>query len=303
MKKRKTVLVVCLALFSLFVFSCRQKPVNTGPKTGKSFLWQLDTAAGKSYLLGSIHALKKEMYPLAPNIEAAFDNTDVLVVEADLSGDKLLEVGALLMKKGAYIGKETLKDNISEKTYNLTKEELKKFGMDIAQFRKSKPWFLAMTILSLEIMKAGFNTNYGIDKYFLDRAAAQKKEILELEGAGFQIELLDSFSPRESDYFLFATLQDTANFKEELESMVAAWSKGDVALMNKLTNKNIEQYPELAGIYKRLMDDRNEKMIEKLLTFFSAKKTYLIVVGAAHMVGKKGLVRLLKKKGFKLKQI
>ena len=51
---------------------------------------------------------------------------------------------------------------------------------DKESFNKFKPWFLAMTIISLEFVKLGYDPNFGVDKYFMDKAAG-KKEILELE--------------------------------------------------------------------------------------------------------------------------
>lgn len=299
LKKRKRILLtVLLSWFFLIGLVGQEKST----KTGKSFIWEIRTKAGNSYLLGSLHVLKKESYPLQPAIEDAFTNTTSLVVEANLSQDKMMEVAALAFKKGVYAGDETLKDNLSEKTYNLAKQRLAEKGMDIELFEKTKPWMLAITIAGMEIMKLGFDPNYGIDKYFLDRASG-KKEILELEGVDFQVNLLDSFSAEESDKFLFSTLQETGDYREELDKMVAAWEKGDAALMADLVDKSTREFPELKDLNKRLIDDRNHTMLEKILSFFKEEKTYLVVVGAGHLVGKTGLVQLLKDKGFTLKQL
>lgn len=299
LKRRKGILIAVLPvlLSLLFLHSQGKEP---GP--GKSFIWEIETQAGKSYVLGSVHMLKKEHYPLKPAIEAAFINTDALAVEANLSQDKMMEVAALALKKGTYTGEETLKDNISEKTYNLTKKRLKEKGMNIENFEKFKPWMLAITLTSFEIMKMGFDPNYGIDKHFLDRASG-KKEILELEGALFQVNMLDGFSKKDAENFLFSTLQETENYKEELDGMIAAWENGDAAGLEKLVKKDIQDYPELKAINKKMLDDRNDKMVEKIVSYFKENKTYLIIVGAAHLVGEKGLVKQLQDKGYSLKQL
>jgi uncharacterized protein YbaP (TraB family) len=299
LKKRKGILIVLLAvLLSLMFLHSREK----GPEPGKSFIWEIQTKAGKSYVLGSVHALKKEHYPLKPAVEAAFTNTDILVVEANLSQDKIMEVAMLALKKGIYTGEETLKNNVSAKTYSQAKKILKEKNLDIENFEKFKPWMLALTLTSMEITKMGFDPNYGIDKYFLDRASG-KREILELEGALFQVNMLDGFSKEEAENFLFSALQEAKNFKEELDGLTAAWEKGDAVQLEKLVNKDILDYPELKEVNRRLLDDRNDKMMEKILSYFEQKKTYLIVVGAAHLVGEKGLVKQLHDKGFLLKQL
>lgn len=269
---------------------------------GKSFLWEIQADASKSYILGSVHLLKKEMYPLKAAVEKAFTDSDVLVVEADVSADKMMDVAALTMKKGFYAGEETLKDNISANTYNLVKDWLKKNNMDIEGFHKFKPWMLALTITSMELVKMGFDPNYGIDKYFLEKAAG-KKEIRELEGIQFQLNLFDGLTKEENDQFLFASLQEISGPKEEFDRMIEVWLKGDADLMEDLVTKNIQKFPKLKNLYQKLTDDRNVKMLEKILSFLDQDKSYLIVVGAAHLVGKKGIIQLLRDRGFSLKQL
>ncbi|MCI0470534.1 MAG: TraB/GumN family protein [Candidatus Aminicenantes bacterium] len=298
MKRRQILAAVLFTWFSLVIsFGLAQ-----AEETGKSFTWEIETVGGKSYILGSVHALKKEHYPLKQAIERAFTNSTVLVVEANISEGKIMEAAELAMKKGSYGENETLKDNLSEKTYNLAKQRLLEKGLDIDNFSKIKPWMLALTITSMEIMQLGFDPNYGIDKYFMDRAAG-KKEILELEGAAFQVNLLDGLSPDESDKFLFITLQETEDYQAELDKMVAAWKNGDAEMMERLVNKSMQDLPGMEGLFKKMNDDRNVQMLDKILTFFKEKKSCLIVVGAAHLVGEKGLLQMLKNKGFILKQL
>lgn len=272
------------------------------PGFGKSFLWEVQGAGGKSYLLGSIHLLKKEMYPLKPEIEAAFANTGALVVEADISPGKMAELTALTLKMGLYQGDDSLKANVSAKTYNLVADWLKKNGMDIAGFAKFKPWMLALTITSMAFLKQGFDPNYGIDKYFMGQAEG-KKDILELEGIAFQINLFEGLNERENDLFLFSSLEDVSDSEEESGRMVNAWSEGDAPGMERFVTENIRKYPELKGLFQKLTDERNRRMVEKILSFLQEKRTFLVIVGAAHLVGEQGLVRLLEAKGYTLKQL
>ena len=276
--------------------------LEKGPDPGKSFIWEVQTQAGKSYILGSVHMLKKEHYPLKPAIESAYMNTDVLVVEANLSQDKMMEVSLLALKKGTYTGEDRLKNNVSEKAYNLTKKRLKEKGLNIENFEKFKPWMLALTLTSLELTRMGLDPNYGIDKHFLDRASG-KKEILELEGALFQVNMLDGFSKEDAEQFLISTLEETESLKVELDGMLSAWEKGDAAGLEKLVKKEFQENPGLEAINKKMLDDRNDKMVEKILSYFKENKTYLVIVGAAHLIGEKGLVKQLQDKGYSLKQL
>ena len=296
--KRNLIAFFLIVLFPFAIFCSKQ----IDSKNGKTFLWQIQSNTNTSYILGSIHFLKKNIYPLNKKIENAFEESDVLVVEANLSIDKIAEATLLIMQRGMFQGHRTLKKAILKKTYVLAEKKLKEYGMDISNLQKFKPWLLAMTITSFELMKLGLDPNFGIDKYFLDKAL-KKKEILELESVELQINLLDSFSAEQQDKFLFYTLKETSKPGKDIENIVNAWSEGNAFEMEKEVYENINKFPELRYVYKKLIDDRNEKMVEKIESFLKTNKKFFIVVGAGHLVGKNGIIQLLKNKGFKLNQI
>lgn len=298
-KTWKTFLIVPFIICVSLVLIHGQEKKND---TGKSFLWEIEGTAGKSYLLGSIHLLKKEHYPLKKAVEDAFEQSDVLAVEADVSGDKLMSQGMVLLQKGMYTGEETLEGNISPKTYQRAVKKLKELGMDIGGFKKFKPWLLAMTIAQMELVKLGFSPEYGIEMYFLGKASG-KKEIAELEGIEFQVKLFDGLSKAESEGFLLANIMEADMMGKELDNMIDAWFTGDTKTLRRLLTENIQKTPGLDNLYKKLLDHRNEGMVKTIINYLKSDKTYFIVAGAAHMVGKKGIVQLLEDKGIKTKQL
>jgi uncharacterized protein YbaP (TraB family) len=85
--------------------------------------------------------------------------------------------------------------------------------------------------------------------------------------------------------------------------MVSAWAKGNVSKIEELLTKSVNKYKELSHIYQRLVDERNFQMVDKIVSYINSNKIYFIVVGAAHLVGENGIVRLLINKGFQLKQM
>jgi uncharacterized protein YbaP (TraB family) len=88
----------------------------------KNFLWEVRSGTTTVYVLGSIHFLKQEMYPLDGIIEDAFDNSDILVMEADISDIGNLDVQTLLGRV-LYLGDETLEDHISADAYDTVKRK------------------------------------------------------------------------------------------------------------------------------------------------------------------------------------
>lgn len=268
----------------------------------KNFFWKVEGKGGDSYLLGSIHALKKDMYPLPPVIEDAFAQCDGICVEADISGQNLAKQGMAMLQKAMYTGEETLQQNVSPKTFGLAAKKFKALGMDISGFNKFKPWMAAMTITALEMSRLGFDMNIGIDKHFLDKAVG-KKEIVSLEGIDFQINLLESFSKEEQESFLLASVLEEDKALEEVNAMVEAWVNGDAEQMNIIVNKTVDNTPGYELVNKKMLDDRNVGMVKGIIPCLESGKRYFVVVGAAHMVGKIGIVQLLKDKGYKVTQL
>jgi len=279
-----------------------QSMLYSQENTGKSFLWAIQSKQGNSYLLGSVHLLKKEHYPLKKVIEDSFEQSDVLVLEVDLSGDNLLKAGMYMLQKGKYQGEETLKDNISEKTYQLLKDKAKSMEMNFEWLMGWKPWMAAFNILERKLMNLGYNPMHGIDMYFLNKSQG-KKEIQGLETIEFQVGLFENFSKEESEKFLLSTIMEADQLEKEMDQMITAWSTGDVETMEKTSTESIREYPELEAFYKRLNDDRNVRMVEEIITRLKTGKKYFIVVGAIHMIGKNGIVQLLKNKGYEVNQL
>ncbi|MCP5050615.1 MAG: TraB/GumN family protein [bacterium] len=270
---------------------------------GKSFLWKVESGSDTAYLLGSIHMMKKEHYPLKSTIENAFNQCDILGVEINMSGPKAMVAGFRLLEKGSYTGDETLEDNISRETFRLLQKKLEKSALDYGTVKKMKAWMVATLFLQLEMIKMGFDSAYGIDMYFLNKANAGKKQIVELESIEFQISMFSNFSKEDSEQYLRSTLLDTDQLKNQMDQVVNAWMKGDVPALEAFLTDNVKKYPELEKIYKKINDDRNVGMTDKVISYLRSGKRHFVVVGAAHMVGPKGIVQLLKNKGYTVTQL
>jgi uncharacterized protein YbaP (TraB family) len=137
----------------------------------------------------------------------------------------------------------------------------------------------------------------------MGKAATGKKEILELEGIEFQLKLFESFSKEETEKFLLSTVLEADQIGKEMDKMIQAWLDGDTGVMEQLMTEDVKQFPELKDFYNRLIDIRNAGMVEKITSYLEQGKKIFVVVGAAHMIGQKGIVQLLKNKGYKIEQL
>ena len=266
----------------------------------KNFLWKVQSKTNTVYVLGSIHYLKKEMYPLDEKIENAFDQSDILVVEANISDIKKVDIQKLI-GSAFYPENETLEKNVPTETYELVKKELDGLGLPLELINKQKPWFLAFTLVSIEILKLGFDPNYGIDKYFLSKAT--RKKIFELESFDYQIDLFSKLSDKDQELFLLYTLKDLNVLKQELDRLIQAWTSGDTKGVESIITRSLEEDKRLAPIYEKLIYERNRNMASKIEDYLKTKETYFVIVGAGHLVGNQGIIEILKGKGFLVEQL
>jgi len=267
----------------------------------KSFLWKVQSKTNTVYVLGSIHFARKDIYPLNQKIENAFDQSDFLVVEANVNDIKKIDIQKL-MEQAVYPDNDTLEKHISPETLESLKKETGGLGIPFELLNKQKPWFLAMTLVALESIKLGLDPNLGIDKYFLSKAEGKKK-MLELESVDEQISLLSGFSDKDQELFLIYTLKDLHIMEQEVNQLTQAWISGDTKSMESLLTKSLSEDKTLSAIFEKLIFERNRRMVSKIEDFLRTKETYFVIVGAGHLVGSQGVIERLKGKGYLVEQL
>ena len=283
--------LVLFALFSLVV--------TVRSEANKSCLWEIKTDRNSVYLLGSLHLMKKEAYPLSRAIENAYDNSEIIVFETDLDAMNEPAFQLKMMSAGMYPDGNTLSKNLPEKTYLLLKERLKELNLPAEQFDSFKPWFCATVISISELQKRGFDPAFGIDSYFLSKAKQDNKKLLFFETREFQLNLFTAMEELNQTLFLEQTLKDIEIIETMFPEIVKCWGNGDAKNLALIINKSLMEYP---AIYERFILKRNNNWLSTIESFTEKGENVLIIVGTGHLVGGDGIVELLKNKGYKLKQ-
>jgi uncharacterized protein YbaP (TraB family) len=271
-------------------------------KERKLSLWFFEYGDARVYLLGSIHAMKAELYPLADPILDALRQADTVVFEIDLTKISSGEIASAMRKHGSYAYPKTIEGDLSLETSKVLSIYFASSELSFPKLKQMKPWYLMLTIGLWELKQAGFDPALGIDQYLQNLSEALGKQILELESFTEQIEILANYPIEIQDLSLRASLENLQDFEASLDLLLNAWREGDADGMLLLAQSDTEKYPELSAQLDELIDARNLKMADKIHEYVARSGTYLIVVGALHMGGKNGLVQLLGKK-YKLHQL
>ncbi len=168
---------------------------------GTVFMWKAQKDGAAVYLLGSVHALKEDAYPLPAVIEAAFDRSDVVVFEVDL--DEMTDAALQMLTMGSLADGQTLEEVIGPELWSEFSEKMnasEHAAVDVPVHETVdgcvEPGF------AFELEKAGYSAASGIDTHFSNRAKAAGKERMALETVEFQVGLFADLTPEESLAFL-----------------------------------------------------------------------------------------------------
>jgi uncharacterized protein YbaP (TraB family) len=266
----------------------------------KTFAWKVSGKGGVVYLVGSVHVLSADFYPVDPALDAAYNDADLLVEELDLAemADPTSQLAVL--QHGMLPSATPLDKVISPVTYALVSKRVGDLGLPMEPFKLLKPWTIALMLQAVEWQKAGLDPELGLDKHFYDRAQADKKSVQGLETTEFQISRFDGMSMEQQERLLAESLKDIDAEKANMAKLVSAWRTGDVPGVEQLVLSELKQEPQL---YQRLLVDRNKTWLPKIEALFPRRGHALVIVGAAHLVGPDGVVAMLKAKGYTVQQL
>ncbi|HEY0686414.1 MAG TPA: TraB/GumN family protein [Steroidobacter sp.] len=261
-------------------------------------LWSLKGRTNTVYLLGSVHFLSKsEQLPAA--LEEAYKNSEVLLMEIDMDDLDPAETQQVTLELGMLPAGQSLEQQLGKPTYTRLVTRAQDVGIDPALLNRFKPWFAAMTLVQLQLMKMGLAPDSGIEQRFTTRAVADKKPIHGLETLREQLGMLAGLPAPQQREFLLYSIDDADRIAEEIDELLSAWRRGDSKALADLLAEGFEQYPDL---YRPLTTDRNRRWVSQVEQLLDDREDYLVVVGTLHLVGKDSLIELLEGKGHRIVQ-
>jgi len=262
-------------------------------------MWKAEVNNKNIVLVGSIHMMKEEFYPLPEEIEKAAQDSDKFVFETDLNSGGSADLMTFLMQNSMYQDGTTLDTVLADSTFALISQKMDELGLDMNKHLVYKPWYLSLTYTMNRYRKQGYSEQLGIDRHFHDLAEEQEKAIGWLEEPLEQMQLLLSLSEIEPNQLISQTIKEHDNYELNLDNLFKLWLKGDSAKLAELIFSSYEESPK---VLDKLVLLRNREWKKKILELAKDEKNYFIVVGTGHLVGIGNLIELLESSGVKFKQ-
>jgi uncharacterized protein YbaP (TraB family) len=273
------------------------------PASAQNLLWEVSSLTNKVYLFGTIHAGKLSWYPLPKAVEDALADSRELVVEADVTDLEAIEKAGGTM---AYQPPDTLKYHVPAKDYERFLKLLPRYKLPESAVLQMKPLVATSLLVFAEWARRGYLPDYGVDVYLIKKARAELKPVVELEGAELQAKLMDSLSEAESRALFSGTLGalESGLTGEQIDAMVQAWQIGDSRAFLDVSRVYNEKVAGAAEFEDLFVWSRHEAMLKKIQGWLDGSRDHrFIAVGALHLVGPKGLVEMLRQRGYVVRQV
>ena len=260
----------------------------------QSLLWKVSgkNIQSPSYLYGTIHIMDERVFAFDTTVLTALYSCDafameVLMDELDLTGVSQ----SMLMPKG-----QTISNLLSKEDFklldNLCKEKL---GTGILFLNRMKPFFVAGALEGGGFSK---DKDTALDLFLLKKARENHKNCFGLEKYIDQIKAIDAVNIKEQVKMLEAMLHDTLKLTKEGDLLLNSYLNFDLDKLNELS-----QDTSMSKKFQKALITNRNKTMAKQFSKISKDQTLFCAVGAAHLVGDKGVLALLRKKGYTVEPV
>lgn len=278
----KSIAICALTLVSFTIFA----------QDNKSLLWEI---SGKglekpSYVFGTIHMICQEDYIMTETIQNTLKNVDAFYAEIDFSNPENMAV-----LQQSMMSETPLSQRLNNEQYQKLQQLLKEVvDLDITQFEH----LTDAAIVSMVTFKSFPCTDFKMyEMELLQTAAAAEKKMGGLETAAEQMEILGKSLGINAVFEMLNDLKKDG-FKSTKE-MVALYTNQDVQGLYDYMKKSSYMTDE---VYNEMLTKRNHNWINEMPELMKNQSVFF-AVGAAHLSGNNGVLKLLKDNGYTVKPV
>ncbi len=262
-------------------------------KNNNSLIWKIEgDNIPDSYLIGTMHVKDAKAFGRLEDMYACIDNCNVFAIEFNLE-----EADHNLTSKGMDLPEgKTLEEVLGKKKFKKIAKIIRKaFGLDInASFFENASPILISNILTEKILSEDMQSS--LDESLWNYAKEKEKICLGVETFQEQLDILAKIPLDYQVKQLKEIAKNVSRFQKSILKMAGLYEKENIAQLFKSVKKSSGTLRKLM-LYDRnaIMAERMEKMIEENATCFA--------IGAGHLSGKKGLIKLLKDRGLRVNPV
>lgn len=302
LKKMSSVLALVLWFCSLATTQAQTDTTKEPQKDDRlesSLLWKITGNGIKtSYLFGTIHMIAEKDFFWTKSMEQAFKKSKKLVMEMDMSQQMAMAVQ--MMQLAPMKGGEALKDLLSEEDYALVENYFNneaKSAQAKMTFGMAQSWqpMLLQSLLYTEMIDGSVKM---YEMELTEKARKAEMAFGGLETVSDQMSAFNSIPYKDQAQALvemIKNIKEGSSNENEFTKMVVFYKAQDVEGMLEAMQGELDEMNSQAD----LLDNRNKKWIPQIGEM-SKKMSTFYAVGAGHLAGKNGVIRLLREAGYKV---
>jgi len=276
-------------------------PPAAAPAHGaRPALWSVADADTTIYLFGTIHLLPANYQWRTPKFDQAMDGSQQLVIETIVDDKDPTKIMAAMSSLAFSPGLPPLADRVPPAKRAALAEAVKKSGFPPQALDSMETWAAAFILLGNQFRDMGLKGGEGVEAVLRNAFTSKGKPIGELETNVEQLGFFDTLPEKAQRALLEGAISAPQDMTKDFGGMLAAWSRGDVKAIARTFNHDLAASPELA---QALIKRRNQNWTGWIERRMASPGSVLIAVGAGHLAGKDSVVEMLKKDGYRVRQV
>jgi len=303
---------IILLLSFCFISACSNFNEITVERHGKPALWKVSTKLSDTnndkqtnnaslYLFGTIHLLPKGAEWRTSTIDSAIKDSDILITET--TG---LEDTANVSKIFNAMAMDEKTTNILERVrsadIDTLKYVIKDHGLSQKALNNMETWAATLAISNAYTSDLGLKRTLGVETILTKQFKEQNKPMEGLETIASQFAIFDNLSEKDQRHMLEEVINNGVDSRANFLKLLDAWLDGNSEALLDETDTGLLKSP---AVKEALLNGRNRKWVNALINKLDngTHKQYFVAVGAAHLIGKNGVPKLLQDAGYRVERI
>jgi uncharacterized protein YbaP (TraB family) len=257
-------------------------------------LWKVTGGKSAVYLFGSVHLLPEGGFTVSGGLADALKQADRVCMEIDPASQDESSATAITLARAVDPDGRTLFDLLGDDA-DRVRAAAEDAGIPLEALSMFEPWFAGLTVSVMALQAHGYDAEHGVEQIIEAEAKQEGKTGCGLETMDGQLGLLDGLSAELQKEILLQAIDEAGDIDATIGPMLESWRDGDEAGLERSLEEDFDGYPELADV---LIYRRNAAWANQVSEMLRGDENVLLVVGAMHLVGDRGLPALLSKRGF-----
>lgn len=263
-------------------------------------LWSVADEDTRIWFFGSVHILPEDTQWRSDELETVLATADAVYFEAPLQLSDQERLGAETLKLGLVDSGTRLLDSLSAEEAAIVERAAKVAGVPMSGLNIWKPWMAANLLTTQYAAKQGYDFMAGVDMTLQNEIPLDQQRYFETIDEQLHF-LADMPADKQID-LLLTTARDLDRNPDSLNLMVSAWEKGDIAELESAFLESMEAADPSWN--DTLLKERNERWVAEIKSLLAEEPgNFLVVVGAAHLIGKDSVPTMLEATGLKVERV